>query len=163
MSAHLDNRVFVLVIITHISLEGEIKKSDPKAVVFSSYELLCLYLMDSVQAHIHLYEERFAVPLMKYMRYKEFEKFIKLWKYAVQNNGSSTGFDAYWEEQPLAITIVNENSRKFRVRKNCEYSIDLWASSEDEAIQIAAETPIQNWDSQAWSFSDAEEISKEER
>lgn len=161
MPAHWDNQVFVLVIITHVTLNGEVTKSDPKAVVFSSRELLCLYLMDTVQAHIHHYEERFAVPLLKYKKERDIEKFVKLWRHAIQNNGRSTGFEAYWDERPLVI--INDKSKRFRVRKNCEYTVDVIASSEDEALDRAAETPTDDWDSHTWSFSDAEEIKEEEQ
>ena len=50
---------------------------------------------------------------------------------------------------------------KYRVRKNCEYSIDIEASSPEEALEIAADIPTDDWESAAWSDDEAIELNEE--
>lgn len=48
------------------------------------------------------------------------------------------------------------SKKRFLVRKNCEYSLEVEADDEDEAFREAAKVPDSNW-TQAWSVVEAEE------
>ncbi len=87
--------VFVLVIVA--------QERNPEPVVFDSISKLYQHLADLVFRHIDKYEERFAIPLLKYRKDSEFQKFIALWKHARLENGKPTGFDAFWEERPQVV------------------------------------------------------------
>lgn len=49
-----------------------------------------------------------------------------------------------------------DEEKVFLVRKNCEYSVQVLAKDEDEAMEKAAKLPSSSW-SEAWSPFEAEE------
>ena len=50
---------------------------------------------------------------------------------------------------------------KYLVRANCEYSMAVEADSEDEALEIACRTRLNEWD-QAWSPDEVELCEEDE-
>ena len=53
------------------------------------------------------------------------------------------------------VTEFIAHEPKFLVRTNCEYSIEVYAPTEEVAKDIAEQTPLSHW-SQAWAPYEAE-------
>lgn len=91
-------QVYVLM---YVHIDGIIAR--PKPIVFDSLMKMYQHLVDLVMKNIDRYHERFAVPLKKYGEMKEYTRFINLWRHAQLENGQNTGFDAYWDEEPVMV------------------------------------------------------------
>jgi hypothetical protein len=50
---------------------------------------------------------------------------------------------------------------EYLLRKNCEYSTRIKADSEEEALAKANDTPLDMWDSVAWSDIEIDEDASE--
>lgn len=104
MSQYHDRSVFILMYVQIKVEEGEaVQKTRAQPVVFDALPKLYQHLVDLVKRNIHLYEERFAVPLLKYGDDMDYNKFIMMWRYAQDNNGRPTGFEAYWDDEPQLV------------------------------------------------------------
>lgn len=52
--------------------------------------------------------------------------------------------------------MSDKKLRRFLIRRNCEYSIEVDAETEEEAINEANSNPLDEW-TQAWSPTEVED------
>jgi hypothetical protein len=93
-------QVFVLVVIHNEKKQGRLLA---RPVVFESLIKLHQHLADLVARDIDKYEQRFSVPLLKFRKDGEFEKFVRLWAHAKNENAIPLSFDALWDERPQVV------------------------------------------------------------